>query len=67
MLLGDVNVDGKVDVHDAVLLFQHSMLPDMYPINYTGTVDFNYDGKITIEDAVLLFQHSMLPDLYPLA
>ncbi len=65
-MIGDLNGDEAVDIADAVLLFQHSMVPDLYPIDYAGDVDFNADGVVDISDAVLLFQHSMVPDLYPL-
>ncbi len=65
-LLGDLDLSESVDVYDAVMLFQHSMLPDLYPIPYTGSVDFNRDGAVDVYDAVLLFQYSMLPDLYPI-
>ena len=64
--LGDIDGNGTVDIDDAILLFQHSMLPELYPISYAGNVDFNKDGTVDIDDAVLLFQYSMLPDLYPL-
>ncbi len=64
--VGDISGDENVDISDAVMLFQHSMLPDLYPIEYAGSVDFNKDGVVDISDAVLLFQHSMLPDLYPI-
>ena len=64
--LGDIDGNDTVDIDDAVLLFQHSMLPELYPISYAGNLDFNKDGTVDIDDAVLLFQYSMLPDLYPL-
>jgi len=63
---GDINNDGSVDIGDSIALFRHSMLPNMYPINYPGSVDFNKDGFIDIADAILLFMHSMLPEQYPL-
>jgi len=66
-LLGDINTDGTVDINDARLLFQHSILPDVYPIDYTGSLDFTKNGTVDIEDAKLLFRYSMLPELYPLA
>ena len=65
-VLGDINGDLTVDMDDAVLLFQHSMLPELYPISYTGNTDFNNSGAVDIDDAILLFQYSMLPDLYPI-
>lgn len=66
LLLGDINADGEVDIKDAITLFQHSMLPDTYPISYGDHPDFTSDGKLDINDAVALFQYSMLPDLYPI-
>lgn len=64
--LGDIDGNDTVDIDDAVLLFQYSMLPELYPISYAGNLDFNKDGTVDIDDAVRLFQYSMLPDLYPL-
>ncbi|MBE6598614.1 MAG: hypothetical protein E7638_04145 [Ruminococcaceae bacterium] len=65
---GDTTGDSNVDIADALLLFRHSMLPDLYttlyPANY---LDFTKDGDIDIRDARLLFQYSMLPDVYPIA
>lgn len=63
---GDINGDASVDINDAILLFQHSMLPDMYPVTYPYSIDFTKDGNVDINDAILLFQYSMLPDLYPI-
>ncbi len=65
-LIGDVNLDGKVNIEDALLLFRHSIMPDLYPITYPGSIDFTKDGAVNIEDALLLFRYSMMPDLYPL-
>jgi len=65
-LLGDIDMNGAVDIADAIVLFRHSMLPDLYPIAYSGDVDFTNDGLVDIVDAIRLFQYSMLPDLYPL-
>lgn len=65
-LLGDIDLDEDVDIDDAILLFQHSMLPDVYPIGYKGDVDFTKNGTVDIDDAILLFQYSMLPDIYPI-
>lgn len=66
-LLGDVNADGVVDVNDAILLLQYSMFPDLFPLDYKGSVDFVKDGSVDVNDAILLLQHSMFPDLFPLA
>ena len=65
-LPGDINGDDAVTLEDAVLLFQNSMLPELYPVDYPGDMDFNGDGNVDLDDAVYLFNYSMLPDLYPL-
>ena len=65
-VLGDINADGGVDVKDAMDLFQHSMLPDLFRIDYPGTIDFNKDGNVDIADALYLFQYSMMPDMFPI-
>jgi len=64
--LGDINGDNKIDLTDSILLFRHSMLPNIYPINYIGDMDYDNNGSIDIGDAIILFMHSMIPDLYPL-
>ncbi len=63
---GDIDGDDLVDIRDSLLLFRHSMMPDLYPVDYEGSVDFNGDGAIDLLDALLLFRHSMLPDMYPI-
>ena len=65
-VLGDVNGDENVDLQDAIALLNHSMLPEIYPIPYVGSVDFNKDGSIDLQDAILLLNYSMLPDIYPI-
>ncbi|MBE6599268.1 MAG: hypothetical protein E7638_07500 [Ruminococcaceae bacterium] len=65
-ILGDVNGDGLVDIDDALHLFQHSILPDLYTVDYPGTLDHTGDGYVDIDDALYLFQYSMLPELYPI-
>ncbi len=65
-LLGDVNGDGGVDFKDALSLFQYSMTPELYPIDYTGSVDFDKNVTVDLADALRLFQYSMLPDAYPI-
>ncbi len=64
-LLGDLTGDGMVDLRDALLLFNNSMMPDVYPVDYTRSMDFTGDRVIDIADAILLFKYSMLPELYP--
>ncbi len=65
-VLGDLDGDDEVTLEDAILLLQHSMFPEDYPIDYNSSVDFTKDGSIDIEDAILLLQHSMFPDDYPI-
>ncbi len=64
---GDINMDEEVDINDAMLLFQNSMLPDIFTIDYPGSVDFTKDGITDINDSLYLFQHTLLPNMYPLA
>ena len=66
VVVGDINGDGNVDIDDAILLFNHSMMPDLFEISYTGNIDFTKDGNVDIEDAILLFNYSMMPDLFPI-
>jgi len=64
--VGDISSDDEVDVNDAILLLQHSMFPELYPLDYAGNADFTGDGVIDMNDAILLLQHSMFPELYPI-
>jgi len=66
-LVGDLDASGVVDLADAILLFNHSMLGDIYPIDYAGNIDFTGDEVVDLADAILLFNHSMLPDIYPIS
>ena len=65
-LLGDIDGNKTVDIDDAILLFQHSVFPDVYQIEYTGNIDFDKNGTVDIDDAILLFQYSVFPDVYPI-
>lgn len=65
-LLGDIDLNETVDLNDAILLLQYSMFPELYPIDYSGSVDFTKDGNIDMNDAILLLQYSMFPELYPI-
>jgi hypothetical protein len=66
ILKGDINMDEQVNIEDSLLLFRHSMMSQLYPVNYPGNMDFTTDGIIDLSDAVRLFRHNMLPDLYPI-
>ncbi|MBE6599039.1 MAG: DUF4838 domain-containing protein [Ruminococcaceae bacterium] len=65
-LLGDMSDNDSVDIDDAIMLFRHSMLPELYPLSYPGTLDFAEDGNVDILDARHLFNYSMLPSVYPI-
>ena len=65
-VVGDIDANNELDIKDVLLLFQHAMMPELYPIEYNGAIDFNADGLLDIKDALRLFQGIMLPDLYPL-
>ncbi len=65
-VLGDIDGSGTVDIGDALALFRYSMLPDQYPVDYPGTLDFQKDGSLDIADVLALFRYSMLPDVYPI-
>lgn len=65
-ILGDINADGLVDIQDAMTLFQHSMMPDVYTIDYPGMIDFDKNETLDLADALYLFQHSMMPDQFPI-
>lgn len=65
-LLGDIDGNKTVDIDDAILLFQHSVFPDVYQIEYKGNIDFDKSGTVDIDDAILLFQYSVFPDIYPI-
>ena len=56
ILYGDINEDGKIDEDDYLLLYRHSMTPDIYPISDTAKIagDLNGDGELNIDDALIL-------------
>lgn len=53
-LLGDVNLDGKLNVKDATAIQKH--LASIAPLNDKGlaVADFNTDGKVNIKDATAI-------------
>ena len=63
---GDLDGDGQVELADVILLLQHSLFPDFYPVNYPGSLDFNHDGVVNISDVVKLLQHVLFANIYPL-
>ncbi len=63
-ILGDITLNGTVDIRDALYLIQHILLS--YSMGYPGDLDFNGDGVITVHDATYLFNYSMEPTLYPI-
>ncbi len=65
-ILGDINGDGEKDIRDALAVFQHTMMPTIFEIDYLGTIDFNGDGELDIRDSLYLFQHIMLPGMFPI-
>ena len=66
-VLGDIDGSGTVDIDDATALFNYSMMPDFFPISYTGNTDFEADGVLDINDATYLFNYSMMPDFFPIS
>lgn len=54
VILGDVNLDGKVNIKDATAIQKH--LANIEAIEGLGkpAADFNSDGKITIQDATAI-------------
>ncbi len=65
-ILGDLNADDSVDILDSIALFRYSMMPDMYAIDYPGTLDMDKNGTVDIDDSIRLFQYSMMPDMFPI-
>ena len=53
---GDVNDDGRVDIHDALLVFQYDAGWNV-TINQRNA-DVNEDGRIDTSDALLILQYS---------
>lgn len=53
VLLGDLNLNGKVDINDARLILRISAGMDILTDDYLLKGDMNADGVISVEDAVL--------------
>jgi len=54
-LLGDVNLDGKVDLNDATALFYHINGLAALDGNKLLAADVNGDGNVDLNDATALF------------
>ena len=56
VLVGDANVDGKVNMSDATAIIQHIGNRDRYGLSEQGiaNADTNDDGQVTGEDAVII-------------
>ncbi|MBN2444497.1 MAG: dockerin type I repeat-containing protein [Spirochaetales bacterium] len=53
--LGDVNMDGEIDIVDGLLISQHYV--GLNPVNFnTSSADVDCSGKIDIVDALLVAQ-----------
>ena len=65
-ITGDIDMNGAVNSKDAILLVKNSLLPDRYPVDYPGTMDFTKDGNVNSDDAIYLVKYSLLPDKYPI-
>ncbi len=68
LLMGDINMDGSVDIRDALCIIQYiAQADDSYIRNYPESIDFDNDGaQGTLEDAKYLFNYSMVPEIWPL-
>jgi len=62
-MLGDVNVDGRITVTDAVMVLNHAVNP-AYQLACQWAGDVNVDGRITVTDAVMVLNRAVNPT-YP--
>ncbi len=72
--VGDINIDGHVDIRDAIELLKHNHWFEAigeYPIQYIDNINFYQDKNENgneihdSKDALALYRHSMLPGIYP--
>ena len=61
---GDVNMNGVVDMEDAVYLLFYTNYPEEYPVDQPA--DFDNSGEVDLDDAIYLLFHINFPDAYPL-
>jgi spore coat protein CotH len=55
-MYGDVNMDNKIDIIDALLIAQYYVGLDPEELKNLAVADVNNDGKIDIVDALLVAQ-----------
>jgi hypothetical protein len=62
--LGDIDLDGDVDVDDVIRLLLHVTMPDEFSIQTQA--DFNGDSAVDVKDVIRLLLHVTMPDEFPL-
>ncbi len=55
-ILGDVNLDGKVDVYDTILLMRYLAGSETLTDRQLRAADVNRDGKVNIGDVTIIMQ-----------
>ena len=63
---GDVNIDGGVNIGDAVYLLNALFVPGSTPMSCYDSADCNDDGGVNISDAVRLLGMLFVPGMPPL-
>ncbi|MGN0456283.1 MAG: dockerin type I repeat-containing protein [Acutalibacteraceae bacterium] len=51
---GDVSLDGKIDLKDAILVQKYSLMLTSFTATQKSLGDINGDGKTNLSDAILL-------------
>lgn len=70
VLFGDANLNGQIDIDDAILVmtaFNYEMMGDESPIDPRAIADVNMNGSIDIDDAIsiITYYNWMIADLDP--
>lgn len=55
--LGDVDMDGKITITDALLIFKHKSGEKKLPSDAQKAADTNKNGSVDIADALLIFKY----------